>query len=98
MQTAPNIYELTEPLCRGAARIAFKKVGGRSVERYATACVGVMLKYGATPDDCFRVVNHNADPSKSNILFWDIQEGGIRSFRKDSFEDIFPGDTADEVA
>lgn len=92
MKTAPNIYELTEPLCRGAARIAFKKVGGRSVERYATCEVGTMLKNGATPDDCFRVVNHNADARKPNILFWDIQEGGIRSFRKDNFEDIFPSE------
>jgi len=90
MQTAPNIYELTEPLCRGAVRIAFQKINGRSVERYATCEIGTMLKFGATKEDCLMLVKHNADTTKATILFWDIQEGGIRSFRKDRFEDIFP--------
>lgn len=89
MQTAPNIYELTEPLCRGPVRIAFQKLNGRSVERYATCEVGTMLKFGATKEDCLMLVKHNADTTKATILFWDIQEGGIRSFRKDRFEDIF---------
>ena len=89
MQTAHTIYELTEPLCRGAARIAFQKINGRSVERYATCCVGTMLEHGATKEDCLMLVKHNADTTKATILFWDIQEGGIRSFRKDRFEDIF---------
>lgn len=90
LTTAPNIYELTEPLCRGPVRIAFQKINGRSVERYATCEIGTMLKFGATKEDCLMMVKHNADPTKATILFWDIQEGGIRSFRKDRFEDIFP--------
>jgi hypothetical protein len=90
MNSTTNIYEVTEPLCRGAARIAFQKMDGRSVERYATCEIGTMLRNGATKEDCLMLVKHNADASKATILFWDIQEGGIRSFRKDRFEDIFP--------
>jgi len=90
MNTTTNIYEVIDPLFRGSARIAFQKISGRSVERYATCCVPTMLREGASEADVRSLMFHNADESKPTILFWDIQERGLRSFRKDRFEDIFP--------
>lgn len=90
MNTTTNIYEVLDPLFRGSARIAFKKINGRSVERYATCCVATMLREGVSEADVRSLMFHNADESKPTILFWDIQEGGLRSFRKDRFEDIYP--------